>query len=397
MTTSQRIPGGSQEGLAWSQLLLIAAAPLTAFAAMVNFSPVLPQVRDELGLTNTWVGILASATLLTHTLVQLPGGQITDAIGGRRALTLAVALVGVSLIAAGLAPSFPLLLLARTILGIGTGLSFIAGIAFVHHLASPDRRVVSQGIFGASGNLGVLLVLLLFERLAGVVGWRGAFLIEGGLAVAAAGLMSARLLPGPRRTGVVYPSWGETFANTNLWLLGLAHVLTYGVYVALTTWSTTFLWQRHGVGLEWAGPLAALMAVSAVLGRILGGTLSVGRERTVMLVSCAGAALFTVLFPLMPDLASSLVALLGLGWFASMPFGAVFSYIGKVSSSRVAGRGLAVINFVGNIGAFAFPPLVGYALDLSGSFILGFGVVALVGLVGTLVLMVRLPRPEAKP
>ncbi|HZK67514.1 MAG TPA: MFS transporter, partial [Chloroflexota bacterium] len=198
-------------------------------------------------------------------------------------------------------------------------------------------------------------------------------------------------------TGVVYPSWGETFANTNLWLLGLAHVLTYGVYVALTTWSTTFLWQRHGVGLEWAGPLAALMAVSAVLGRILGGTLSVGRERTVMLVSCAGAALFTVLFPLMPDLASSLVALLGLGWFASMPFGAVFSYIGKVSSSRVAGRGLAVINFVGNIGAFAFPPLVGYALDLSGSFILGFGVVALVGLVGTLVLMVSLPRPEAKP
>lgn len=116
-----------------------------------------------------------------------------------------------------------------------------------------------------------------------------------------------------------------------------------------------------------------------------------------MLVSCAGAALFTVLFPLMPDLASSLVALLGLGWFASMPFGAVFSYIGKVSSSRVAGRGLAVINFVGNIGAFAFPPLVGYALDLSGSFILGFGVVALVGLVGTLVLMVSLPRPEAKP
>ena len=161
----------------WIQVLLIACGPLVAFASMVNFAPILPIVREEFGLSNSWAGILASATLLSHTILQLPGGQLTDHIGGKRALSLAVTLVGVSLIASGLAPNFALLLVARFILGAGTGLTFIAGIAFIHSVVPPEKRVIAQGVFGGAGNLGVLLVLLFSERIASLVTLRGVFLV----------------------------------------------------------------------------------------------------------------------------------------------------------------------------------------------------------------------------
>jgi nitrate/nitrite transporter NarK len=384
----------------WVQVLLISCGPLVAFAAMVNFAPILPIVREELGISNSWAGILASATLLSHTILQLPGGQLTDHIGGKRALSMAVTLVGAGLIASGLAPSFELLLLARFILGAGTGLTFIAGIAFIHSVVPPDRRVIGQGIFGGAGNLGVLLVLLFSERLAGAVTWRGAFLVEGIVALGIAVLLWTRLRSGESHAEKLQTSWGETLRQYPLYLLGLAHILTYGVYVAVSSWAATFLYQTYGVGLEWAGPLAAILSVSAVAGRGIGGAISVNRERPVILVTCFGSVLFTALFPLMPGIVPSLVALLILGFFAAVPFGAVFSYITRISDKGTSGRGLSVINFVGNLGAFAFPPIIGYALDVTGSFAVGFGLLAALGLAIGLLVAAKLPRastPSVQP
>ena len=376
----------------WIQVLLIACGPLVAFASMVNFAPILPIVREEFGLSNSWAGILASATLLSHTILQLPGGQLTDHIGGKRALSLAVTLVGVSLIASGLAPNFALLLVARFILGAGTGLTFIAGIAFIHSVVPPEKRVIAQGVFGGAGNLGVLLVLLFSERIASLVTWRGVFLVEGAVTLAIATLLWTRLESGESHSQRVQTSWGETLRQGPLYLLGMAHMLTYGIYVAVTSWAATFLYQTHGVGLEWAGPLAATLSASAVVGRVIGGAISVNRERPVILVSCFGTVLFTALFPLLPGTVASLAALLILGFFAAIPFAAVFSYITRISEEGTSGRGLSVINVVGNIGAFAFPPIIGYVLDVTGSFAVGFGLLAALGLALGLVVATRLPR-----
>ena len=388
------VPRTSLGFITWGQLAVIAAGPLVAFACLVNFGPVLPLVREDLDLTNTWAGVLISASLLSHMLMQLPGGQFTDAIGGKRALILAMSVMGVSLLASGAAPSFPLLLLSRFALGVGTGLAYIAGIAFVHALVVPTKRALAQGIFGGAGNVGVLLVLLLSERAASLVGWRGTFLLEGIAALAVAWLMVARLGSTPGRAREATQSWGEVLRQWPLYLLGVAHVLTYGTYTAVATWTATFLWQRHGIGLEWAGPLAALLAVGAVLGRGVGGAISAGRERRVILAACLGSSAFTALVPLAPGAPLALAALLALGLFAAVPFGAVFSYFSLISERGASGRALSVINFVANVGAFSFPPAVGYALDLSGSFLLGFGLMAAIGFAGTAAVALWLPKPR---
>lgn len=380
--------------LPWGQLLLVFTAPLAVMIALLNFAPLLPIVKEEFGLTNTMAGLLASATLLSHTLLQLPGGQITDRIGAKRATGLGLILAGVSVVASGLAPDFSLLLFSRFCSGAGTALTFIAGLACVNALVPLKRRVVAQGLYGAAANAGVVLVLLLSERIAVWGGWRGTFVAEGVviLCIACWLLSGVRLEAVPNQA--VYPSWAELLRQSHLYLLGLAHIITYGSFMALSTWIATFLWQRHGVGLEWAGPLAALLPASSMLARSLGGALSVGRERWSILLSCSAAALCAAAIPILPGTLPTLLAVMLLGWFIAMPFGAIFSYVSLISEKEVPARSLSLINFVANLGALTFPPLIGYVLDVAGSYSMGFGVLAGIGLIGSAVLAIWLPRPR---
>jgi nitrate/nitrite transporter NarK len=378
--------------LPWGPVLLGCTASTVTMASFINFAPLLPLVREELLLTNTWAGMLVSATMLAHMLFQIPGGQVAASIGAKRTVTLGMTVIGASLMATGFAPSFPLLLLFRFTLGVGTGLAFISGLALVASMVPLKWRVQVQGLYGAAGNAGVLMALLFSERMASLTGWRGSFVLEG-IVVLLVATMATVWLPAASPTSrLAAAPWAELFRQPVLYLLGLGHILTYGVFIALSTWGATFLWETHGVGLEWAGPLAAMLAASAVVGRLVGGVIARGRERRVILVGVMGTAVMTGLLPLAPSAPAAILVLLVLGWFASMPFGALFFYGSLVSERLASPRALGLINFVANIGAFAFPPAVGYALDLTGAFSPGFGLLAAVGLMGLAALVVWLPR-----
>jgi nitrate/nitrite transporter NarK len=299
--------------------------------------------------------------------------------------------VAISTMASALAPNMEALLLCRFILGVGTATVFVSALVLVNLVVPPERRVVAQGLFGASANVGVLMVLLFSEGVARWQGWRGVFLIEGVLILGMVWLFASKLRIEGNASRATPPAWGELLRDRPLYLLGLAHTLTYGVFTALSTWMATFLWERYGIGLEWAGPLAALLPASSVVARSIGGALSVGRERQVIVLCSLATAAGVALMPLAPGPIPAVLDLLVLGWSASLPFGAIFSYISLVSPKGASGGGFSLVNFVGNVGALAFPPVIGYALDTTGSFGPGFWLMAAVGMAGGAAVALRLP------
>jgi MFS transporter, ACS family, D-galactonate transporter len=377
--------------LPWGQLRLISSVAFLSVAAMMNLAPLLPLIKMDLVLSDTWLALLTSATILTHTLLQMLGGQMTDSLGVRRTVWLGVTFMGVGVLASGFAPSLILLFFCRLAIGVGTALSFVAGLTFTHRVVPAKRRVLGQSVFGAAASLGILVILLTSERLASLGGWRTTLVLEGLFILAFGWYVASRLSDDGSHAGTATSTWGEAIRQRIFYLLGLAHVITYGVFIGLTTWVVTFLYRDHGIGLEWAGPLAALFALSAIGGRLLGGVFSVGRERSVIVLSCLISALATTLLPWLPSIALALLVVALFGWFVSVPFGAIFSFASVASGRPVSGREISVINFIANLGALAFPPLVGLALDLTGSFVVGFGVLGGIGLVGTAVLALALP------
>jgi nitrate/nitrite transporter NarK len=378
--------------LPWASLRLSAAVAYLSVAAMLSFGPLLPLVREDFATSNTWAAALTSGTILTHTLLQMPAGQVVDSLGPRRSVMLSVTILGIGTVAGGLATDLVLLLASRLVVGVGTAIGFVAGLTVTNRLVPAEQRIMAQSIYGLGASLGVMTVLLFSQRLAEVGGWRGV-LLAGGAAILVAGwFVATQLSERHMRVKATVLPWGEIVRERPLYLLGLAHVITYGIFTAVATWVVTFLYESFGLGLEWAGPLSALLAVAAILGRLTGGLFSTGRERELVIFSCALTAVSVLLMPLLPNVATALAALVVFGWAVSVPFGAIFAYISLLWGRAATGRELSAVNFVANLGALAFPLLVGYALDLSRSYALAFGLLAALGLLGTAAIGVWLPR-----
>lgn len=121
--------------------LVAATAAFAGFAVMGLFSAVAPSfVAGVMGISNHAVhGAVASSIFLASAVAQLAGRHIDP--GRAVAVGCAILVAGMVLLAVALHfSSFPGLLLAAAVAGIGQGISFSRGLAAVAAAAPADRR-----------------------------------------------------------------------------------------------------------------------------------------------------------------------------------------------------------------------------------------------------------------
>ena len=89
------------------------------FRAIYNFMLFLPVwmifLKEEHGLSLTESTLLNSAFWLTMVLTEIPTGAVADTIGRKHSQVIGMALVAGSLLLFGLAPNYPLLILANSL------------------------------------------------------------------------------------------------------------------------------------------------------------------------------------------------------------------------------------------------------------------------------------------
>jgi MFS family permease len=142
-----------------------------------------------LGLSETQVGLTASAYLVGAILGAVVFGRLSDAFGRRRLFFVTVGLYLAATLASGLSWNFAAFAVCRFLTGAGIGGEYAAINSAVQELIPARRRGVtdlaingSYWIGAALGALGSLVVLN--PRLFPVaVGWRMAFLIGAALGV----------------------------------------------------------------------------------------------------------------------------------------------------------------------------------------------------------------------
>src|SRR5690606_8076349 len=88
--------------------------------SVVNLA--LPAIQTDLGATSAGVQWVANAYLLVLVSFMLIGGSLGDAYGLRRVFMIGTGLFGLGALACALAPSLPLLILARSAQGLGGAL-----------------------------------------------------------------------------------------------------------------------------------------------------------------------------------------------------------------------------------------------------------------------------------
>ncbi len=138
-------------------------------------APAIPDILDGLGVAQSRAGLVLAAATLPGIVVAPIIGLLADRYGRREVLIPCLASFGLFGGLAGLAPSFPVLLAARLVQGVGSaGLINLAVVVIADHWHGADRaRVIGQN----SAVLTIALAVLppLGGGLTDLAGWRATF------------------------------------------------------------------------------------------------------------------------------------------------------------------------------------------------------------------------------
>jgi MFS family permease len=331
-----------------------------------NVGAVADPLASVYGVSLAAVGLLTTALFATHLGVQLPAGREADRYGARLVALAAIgaAVAGNALLVAS--DAYPVALLGRAIVGLGSGAGFVAGLDLVR---AGGGKAVLQGLYGGATMAGGGLALMVVPPLTDGSGWRAAYWSALALALAAAvPTFAARGLPRIGHAGDV------VLHDPRVLPLGLVQAATFGVAVIAGEWAVPLL-ERRGASSALAGLAGGLILFAGILTRPAGGLAGSRHRRASVALALVGVAAGCGVLALGGPLALSTVGALVLGLAAGIPFAALFAAAQQLRPDA-PGAAVALVNSCGIVTILVGTPLAGLTFALPGDGRLAFAVLA---------------------
>ena len=392
-----------QRGIVVNATLIVVAQSTQAIAvgAIALF---LPIIRVDLGITFGQAGLLSAATTLTYALMQIPSGVLADRLNPK--VLFAIGVLGSNLLAMlfAVVPVFGWLIAIQAVSGIFRAFMFVPGLLLITRHFSAEKRATAMGLFVAGGFSSNILLNLVGPFLVGPLGWRGLILLSSalGLAVLAAFWFLGDDAPKPEAHHALAGD-SSVWRQPAWWLLGLIQFARLAIVQGFTFWLPAYLVVERGFSLVQAGLVVALSSAITAPANIAGGILSdrLGRPIAVIGVSLGGLALLLGVVGHLKGVALLVVVVAAIALFIQLYFGPLFAVPRQIFGPRVAGLSSGFGNFCANLGGFTSALLLGILKDTTGSFTLGFiilAVAAAVSLAATITLSRIAPRnPREAP
>ncbi|MBI5688436.1 MAG: NarK/NasA family nitrate transporter [Verrucomicrobia bacterium] len=372
------------------------------FAVWLMFGVLGIPIRKEFGLTEVQFGWLTAIAILNGSIWRLTFGLWTDRFGGRKVLTVLVALTAIPSFLVAYASSLSQLMIYAFLVGMA-GNAFSIGIAWNSVWFPRHQQGFALGVFGA-GNVGASVTkfigpaLITLVPAAGLLGgqipggWRFVPFLYGILCIVMAAAIWT-LCPAQDHTPGAGRSLRELLRplkQMRVWRFSLYYVVVFGAYVALSVWLPKYYVDVFKMPLQQAALLTALFIFPASLLRPLGGWLAdkFGARRIMywvfgsMLVAliglsapnghivlyvpekiAAGGQMETMRFVMGPWLFTFLVFIVGCGM--GIGKAAVYKYIPEYFPKDVGAVG-GLVGLLGALGGFFLPPLFAYAMQATG-------------------------------
>lgn len=246
---------------------------------------VFPPIQAELSLSDTQLGLLASAFMWVYLSTAPIFGLLADRWSRPRLMGLGVAIWSVATAVSGVARTHGGLLLGRAAVGIGEASYGSVAPALLSDAFPAARRGSALAYFSMAIPVGSALGYLLGGFLQRALGWRAAFCIVGvpGLLLA---WSVARLADPPRggQDAATAPGDGSSAPQVRDYLALLrtpSYVLNCLAMTAMTfavgglaAWVPTYLVRIRGMELSQANLAFGLLTlIAGVGGTLLGGWL----------------------------------------------------------------------------------------------------------------------------
>lgn len=171
--------------------LVLVGVGIASFLGCIDLTIVntaLPAIRAEFDIGMTQLQWVITAFIIALSSLMVTVGRIADLYGRRRLLYAGLAVFGAASLAAALAGTFLMLVLARFAQGIGCAVLYTVSGAIVANAYPEAQRGKALGVLFGMNGLGLALGPVLGGIVVGLASWRWIFLLNIPLILVSYGL-----------------------------------------------------------------------------------------------------------------------------------------------------------------------------------------------------------------
>ena len=388
MTTST----ATDKRRAWAVMVTVLLAGVVVATNRFKVPPLMGDLMASLQVDRVTGGWLMSVTSLAIVVLAIPAAYLLTRLGLKVTGLIALGCTFAGTVTGALSTNPAMMLLGRTVEGIGGGLIGVVAPAAISAWFEPRERGLPMGIWAAWVPIGNVLMFNIAHPIRASFGWPAVWWF-GALLAAVVFLLFAIIVTAPPQSNLgtagAPVSFCRQLLNASSWLLALAFGLFSFSLLSYNTWAPSFCVETLSVQAPRASFCASMMFLAAIPGTIIAGW-ALNRTQHRWRLLLATYLLTGVLFVWGFRLGSEgIVApyMLVLGFVSNFVPAAVFTFAPEtMDHPAFAGLGLAIVMTVSGMGTLLGPPTVGAVITYAGwtwaSFCLaiamGFGTIAIV-------------------
>lgn len=254
-----------QRSLLMAGIVLIA---INLRPALAGVGPLISDIRQDTGLSNTALGLLTTLPLLAFGVVSMLTPLVTRRLGIEGTLAAALLLLATGILLRVL-PSVLLLFVGTALAGIAIAFGNVLLPSLVKR-DFPERAGVMTAVYSSAMGIGAALAAGVSVPLAVGLGWRGSLGVWTVLAFLALGawLPQLRNRTRPQNGRTFRQALGHLGGSRLAWYVALFMGLQSLTFYAVLAWLPEIL-QSRGLSPGYAGWMLALSQGTGILGTML--------------------------------------------------------------------------------------------------------------------------------
>jgi len=369
-----------------------------------NYSPVIPLLRADLGISNAQAGGLMAFFFVTYAVFQLPAGYLGDRLGPRKVLTFGalVSIIGNIIFSQG--SSFIILSIGQLINGMGQAMGWSSAIKMVVNWFPRSRRGTAIGLFATCITGGSSVGIRLSGYLGDHLGWRSSFIIPSVMMAIIALVFWIWVRDHPHEKGL--PDFEDEFhlekqidrdprsrlsvvlTNRTLWTVALVYFCLVYVQFGCLVWIPSFLKEGYAMSVDRASTISFFILLPGVFASPLGGFLSDhyfgGRRKPLIFLGMGVLSGSAFLLSLGVGLILATVLLAVVGLMILMPDILLATFPSDILSRKLTATAVGFLATFTSIAGIITTPVSGKIVDMFQSYDAVFFVFGSVALMGTI-------------